>query len=525
LNSNQQNKTFGFGAPSTPATTTAGAFGTFTGTSNQPTGGFNLGGLNTTAANTLNSSNPLSAPPTAPTTGLFGQTNLTQANPAPLPAFGQPQTSTSAFGGFGAKPTLGTAGATGTMQSTFSGFGGGNTFGQTAPSTGLFGATPSMTNTGFGGSAFGAQASGTTGFGGMQVGGMNQMQQSLSATVDSKPWGSTPLFDNVPEAVIKKVDSNPSTASIGSYSSQNGTERKSPMASSLVKTAPMAVTRNKLRVAGFHQTSTFSKSQHGYFATSGANQQIQGSSTLKSLNGNQPGAPSVILPPHSFTPRSSVKKLEVRASTNGSGDGYLSSSHRPTSSYFAESEFGSGGAGLETPSKPPKSNTTFLNGRSNVNSTPGLTPLPKPSSSLPLGPYMMSPTPSAIRSMTDKELMQVRNLSITHPDFGSITFLEAVDLRGISPEELCGGLVTIEYGEIAVYPDLSKKPSHGNGLNVRSRMTLRGMWPKSKVDKKPIRDPGSMAMETYIKRLKSLPGTIFETYDPNDGVWTFTAND
>ncbi|KNE59836.1 hypothetical protein AMAG_18426 [Allomyces macrogynus ATCC 38327] len=367
---------------------------------------------------------------------------------------------------------------------------------------------------GLGGSALGgAAAGGLGGFGATQPAPAAaqsvsvQPQVALTAKIDSKPWGSTPLFDEVPDSVIKRVTEHPAAA-LAPASSRKSDSKKSPVVSTMTKTAPAALTRAKLRMAGFHQTSSTVANKPTL--APGMVQQAQGNgglfgASVKALSTSAPA--QQIMPPSAFTPRSTVKKLDVRSAEPRAAvlQGGASAAAAPpafTDSTFSESELSR--SVLETPSKPPRATGPVL-AKPNVIST---------------APYIVTPSPATLAKMTQDQLAKVKNLTIDHPEFGVVEFLEPVDLRDIPLADLCGKYVFFKHGEFELFRDAPRTP-RGTGINVRGKVTLRQMWPRRRGGREILKDTNTKMAEMFLKRLMNVPNTEFVEYDMDQGIWVF----
>jgi len=119
-------------------------------------------------------------------------------------------------------------------------------------------------------------------------------------------------------------------------------------------------------------------------------------------------------------------------------------------------------------------------------------------------------------SLTQAELSRVRELQVTRPEIGSVTFHGETDCRDIAknlPE-----IVILNLGEVVVYPDPSTKPPVGSCLNKPASIVLYQCLPKSDGfhDKK--------SRDKYKRRVKQMTeekGAEFIDYDCDKGIWQF----
>ena len=112
------------------------------------------------------------------------------------------------------------------------------------------------------------------------------------------------------------------------------------------------------------------------------------------------------------------------------------------------------------------------------------------------------------------------NFAIGRVDYGCITFPGLTNLANLNLDEV----VHIRRKEVHVYPDETKKPPVGQGLNKTAEITLHRIWPTEKQTKMPITDPKKVMAMGYGKKIER--STIqmdaqFIDYDPVTGSWTF----
>ena len=132
----------------------------------------------------------------------------------------------------------------------------------------------------------------------------------------------------------------------------------------------------------------------------------------------------------------------------------------------------------------------------------------------------MRPSRKEIESKSRAELQRISNLVVGRENVGSVAFKDPVDLSNINLDELFGGFVNLQTRSATVYPDPSKKPPVGKGLNVPSRISLEQSWPRVR-DKRSTGDAKRLAK--HIDRLKRIENTSFESYDDDTGVWIFSV--
>ncbi|KAF8646388.1 hypothetical protein AX16_007254 [Volvariella volvacea WC 439] len=143
------------------------------------------------------------------------------------------------------------------------------------------------------------------------------------------------------------------------------------------------------------------------------------------------------------------------------------------------------------------------------------------------GDYWVKPDLSVLKNAGYDELSSFNNLVVGRVGYGEIHFLEPVDLTGLSRlGALLGEVVRFDDKECSVYPDNDEvdKPPPGSGLNVRARIILTRCWAVDKATREPIKDATNPMAVKHLKRLKNMKDTHFESFDIQDGKWTFTVD-
>ncbi|VDM84283.1 unnamed protein product [Strongylus vulgaris] len=85
-------------------------------------------------------------------------------------------------------------------------------------------------------------------------------------------------------------------------------------------------------------------------------------------------------------------------------------------------------------------------------------------------------------------------------------------------------LVVFRHKEVTVYPDESKKPPLGEGLNRPAEVTLERVWHVDRTTKEEIRDPIKLIDLGWRDRLEKVTarmGATFKDYRPTTGSWVF----
>jgi nuclear pore complex protein Nup98-Nup96 len=151
-------------------------------------------------------------------------------------------------------------------------------------------------------------------------------------------------------------------------------------------------------------------------------------------------------------------------------------------------------------------------------------PAPK---ALEHGSYWVKPDLPTLVNLGYEDLVAFKDLVVGRVGYGEIHFLESVDLTNLPRlGALLGEIVKFDDKECSVYPDTddADKPAPGSGLNVRARIILVRCWATDKATREPIKnekDPGAVK---HLKRLKAMKDTHFESFDIQEGKWTFTVD-
>lgn len=133
--------------------------------------------------------------------------------------------------------------------------------------------------------------------------------------------------------------------------------------------------------------------------------------------------------------------------------------------------------------------------------------------------YWCSPSIAELERMSPEELSSVDNFIVGRKSKGQIAYIFPVDLTTIFDRCNANGvpvssvifddIIKIEDGFVKVYFDYeAAKPPISRELNVPAIITLKS-------------EPKKRSLEDHIKRLKSVVGAEFITYDPIAFLWTF----
>ncbi|KAF8978977.1 hypothetical protein BGZ46_005960 [Entomortierella lignicola] len=543
--------TGGFGATaSTPSLFGGAGAGTTPFGATAPSASTGFGGFGSTQTSAAPASTGLGFGTTA---GGFGA-----AKPATTSLFGATATSAPAapaFGGFGATSSGGTGGlfggasggsslfpATSTASSSLFGGSGATAapaFGASNASTGLFGMNKPATtgslfapaaSTGFGTtSAFGAGGAaqptsmfggaGTTGnaFGtstlgsGFLGGSINTAaaQPAMVASVNGNIYGDNPLF--------QRDTTTPASKSQPAVLSRSEPAQKLPAHIPSIRFNPRH-TQIRLRPTS---TATFSSNVAGGDLPAGRKSLLllEGITDDSSFSSDE------------YTPRRSVKKLQLKP-RGQEVDQPTFQPHQvqrtgvtfnPSLESAAVDSLSRAHSSLErstsTSSKP--SDGQAQSG-SNRHETLTAATLSADNNKLE-GEYWMTPSLEELRKMSRTELQHVQDFKVGLPGYGSVSFLEPVDLSTVpSLSSICGHIVLFQPRICIVYPDEHNKPPRGQGMNVPALISLENCWPVDKSTREPVKfEKSSPQYAQHLKRLKRQPETTFIEFNTDDGTWTF----
>ena len=146
---------------------------------------------------------------------------------------------------------------------------------------------------------------------------------------------------------------------------------------------------------------------------------------------------------------------------------------------------------------------------------------PKSQEDQQAGDYWMKPSREQIEKMAKGERRRVTGFSIGRDGCGKVEFNEPVDLSTVSLNDLFEVVVVIGLRSLTVYPDQSKKPAQGKGLNVPSTIYLQNSWPRQHDRKTPSYETSGPKYNKHVERLRRVGGTEFVTYEKDTGTWIF----
>ena len=129
----------------------------------------------------------------------------------------------------------------------------------------------------------------------------------------------------------------------------------------------------------------------------------------------------------------------------------------------------------------------------------------------------MEPSREVLRMLVEEKgehvLAAVEDFVVSRENFGSVKWLEPVDVRGLEIDRV----VRIERGVVYVYHENSGVPSPpaGEGLKKRAEVTLYECRPK-----KAGEAARAKFEERVLKQTRRMGGDLLE-YNADTGVWRF----
>lgn len=153
--------------------------------------------------------------------------------------------------------------------------------------------------------------------------------------------------------------------------------------------------------------------------------------------------------------------------------------------------------------------------------------IPGSSDDLKEGDYYVKPDLLTLTKVGFDNLSTFKDLVVGRVGYGEIHFLEPVDLTGLLKlKSLEGAVIKFDDKECSVYPESDEidKPPPGSGLNVPARIMLKRCWAVDKASREPIKDEKHPQAIKHLKKLKAIKDTHFESFNMEDGTWTFTVD-
>ena len=149
------------------------------------------------------------------------------------------------------------------------------------------------------------------------------------------------------------------------------------------------------------------------------------------------------------------------------------------------------------------------------------TPFQTPQDDQQPGAYWMKPSENELQKLPKDQRKQVKNFSVGREGCGRVEFNTPVDLSLTDLKDIYGNIVLIELRSLTVYPDQTKKPAMGKGLNVPSTIYLANSWPRQKDRRTLLPEKSGPRFNKHVDRLRKVGGTEFVRYEKDTGIWVF----
>lgn len=117
----------------------------------------------------------------------------------------------------------------------------------------------------------------------------------------------------------------------------------------------------------------------------------------------------------------------------------------------------------------------------------------------------------------------VKGFTVGRKGYGNAYFPDEMDVAGLNIDEL----VHFRYREINVYPDDSKKPPVGQGLNRKAQITLDNVYPRRTGSNVLIKDVAELQQMNFSEKLRKVTekkNARFVDYRPETGSWVFKVD-
>ena len=137
------------------------------------------------------------------------------------------------------------------------------------------------------------------------------------------------------------------------------------------------------------------------------------------------------------------------------------------------------------------------------------------------GAYWMKPSENELQKLPTDQRKQVKNFSVGREGCGRVEFNTSVDLSFTDLKDIYANIVLIELRSLTVYPDQTKKPALGKGLNVPSTIYLANSWPRQKDRRTLLPEKSGPRFNKHVDRLRKVGGTEFVRYEKDTGIWVF----
>jgi len=115
----------------------------------------------------------------------------------------------------------------------------------------------------------------------------------------------------------------------------------------------------------------------------------------------------------------------------------------------------------------------------------------------------------SLENLGSEELKKLKYFTVSHPEFGSVIWLEPVNVKGVDLNEI------VEFGHKQIkFYESQKRPPPGTKLNKRTRITLRNIGPSKKSRMKKY--------ESKLRATNESVGAKFISW--KNGEWVFEVD-
>ena len=137
------------------------------------------------------------------------------------------------------------------------------------------------------------------------------------------------------------------------------------------------------------------------------------------------------------------------------------------------------------------------------------------------GQYYTRPSKAELDKMSPEEKAKITDFEVGREGCGHVIFNEPVNLNNVNLDDIPDNIAQITLRSLTIYPDSTKKPPVGKGLNVPSTIYLENSWPRQKDRRTPSYEKSGLRFSRHIEKLRKVPGTNFVRYEADTGVWVF----
>lgn len=137
--------------------------------------------------------------------------------------------------------------------------------------------------------------------------------------------------------------------------------------------------------------------------------------------------------------------------------------------------------------------------------------------------YTIPPLEELEQYVDDEGVCLVEGFTVGRVGYGNVYFPDKFDVSDLNLDQI----VHFRHKELTIYPDDSKKPPVGEGLNRRAQVTLDRIWPRNKEDGRLINKPDEIITLNFSENLRKVCDRMkskFVEYRPDSGSWVFMVD-